>query len=190
MKRILSSITAVVLLSGTSVWAETPPDPAAAYRSAISDFAVGLQGELQEGMKAGGPLAAIAVCNSKAGTIAEEYSAKYGWHMARTSLKLRNPANAPSEHARAVLQEWQESFKEGDKAQELESLAIVDIDGEKKQVFMKGIGMATVCTTCHGGADVMPEVVEKITLLYPEDEARDYKEGDLRGAFVIVAPVE
>jgi hypothetical protein len=192
MKPIFLSVALSAVLSTGMAWAETPveADPAVAYRSAVADFASGLQGELQAAMKEGGPLAAISVCNTKAGYIAEEYAAKYGWQMSRTSLKLRNPDNAPSDYARAILENWQAAFQAGDNPAALESLETIEIDGEKKQVFMKGIGIAAVCTTCHGGADIMPEVAEKITALYPEDQARDYKEGDLRGAFVIVAPVE
>jgi hypothetical protein len=47
---------------------------------------------------------------------------------------------------------------------------------------MKAIPAGKACLKCHGdGIDA--EVVEKLDELYPEDKARDFKEGDIRGAF-------
>jgi hypothetical protein len=184
MKRTLLSL----LISATlCLPALAEEDPAAPYRAAIKEFGGGLKSTLQEGMKAGGPLAAVAICNTKAQPIAQEYAEKYGWDIRRTSLKIRNPDNAPTDYEKAVLEKWAGEFRKGDDASKLESLETVEIDGKSKQVFMKGIGTAKVCTTCHGGEGLDPELEGKLAALYPEDQARDYSEGDLRGAFVIVA---
>jgi len=51
--------------------------------------------------------------------------------------------------------------------------------------FMKAIPMAANCLQCHG-TEISPAVSAKLTELYPQDKAVGYKEGDLRGAFVVV----
>jgi len=62
-------------------------------RIVVSDFMLLLKAELKAAMKQGGPGNAIQVCKNKAPEIAAEISAKQGWRVARTSLKLRNPHN-------------------------------------------------------------------------------------------------
>ena len=49
---------------------------------------------------------------------------------------------------------------------------------------MKAIPTAPLCLQCHGEA-IAPPVAEKITKLYPEDKATGFREGDIRGAFVV-----
>ena len=56
---------------------------------------------------------------------------------------------------------------------------------DKEFRFMKAIPPGAVCLKCHG-TDLSPEVTAKMTELYPQDKATGYKEGDLRGAFVVV----
>ena len=51
--------------------------------------------------------------------------------------------------------------------------------------FMKAIPTGAVCLKCHG-TDLSPAVTAKLTELYPDDKATGFKEGDLRGAFVVV----
>ena len=46
-----------------------------------------------------------------------------------------------------------------------------------------------VCTTCHG-ASVAPDIAAQLDALYPEDRARGYAVGDIRGAFTVVQPLD
>ena len=66
-----------------------------ASRAAIKSFAGALQEQLMSAMAASGPTAAIEVCKIAAPEIAAEASDAQSWRIGRTSLKLRNPANAP-----------------------------------------------------------------------------------------------
>ena len=52
---------------------------------------------------------------------------------------------------------------------------------------MKAIGTQPVCTLCHG-ASIAPEGTAALDALYPEDRAREFEVGDIRGAFSIVQP--
>lgn len=140
---------------------------------------------LQQAMKAGGPIAALEACNVSAPAIAEKVSSESGWDVARTSLKLRNPENKPDAWELAVLEKFEERKQAGEKPPTLEYSETVMVDGKKTFRFMKAIPTGEVCMSCHGGDNVKPEVVAKLKALYPDDQARGFKTGDLRGAFTL-----
>ncbi|WP_456413511.1 Tll0287-like domain-containing protein [Thiolapillus sp.] len=154
-------------------------------RKIIKQFATELKGELQKAMKEGGPVNAISACNSKAPGIAANISASSGWSVARTSLKPRATANAPLPWERKVLEEFEAKKAAGADPKTLDYSDVVEEDGKKVFRYMKAIPTAKVCLNCHGGDEVKPEVVMRLKSLYPADQARGFKEGDIRGAFVL-----
>jgi hypothetical protein len=54
--------------------------------------------------------------------------------------------------------------------------------------FFKPILLQPLCLNCHGtpGKQIQNSTLAKIQLLYPGDQAFDYREGDLRGVWHIV----
>ena len=46
-----------------------------------------------------------------------------------------------------------------------------------------------LCLQCHGEA-IAPPVAEKISALYPDDKATGFREGDIRGAFVVIRKID
>jgi hypothetical protein len=107
----------------------------------------------------------------------------------RTSLKLRNPANAPDNWELAVLKQFEARKEQGESADKLEFFAVIDDDqGQKTFRYMKAIPTAALCLNCHG-ENVPAEVDAKLKELYPNDQARGFQEGDLRGAFTLAQPV-
>ena len=177
------SVLAVCLTLGSSFAAQD--ESVAEARKIIKQFATKLKTELQKGMKAGGPVNAIGVCNEKAPKIAQAVSRSSGWTVARTSLKVRNPDNAPSAWEMKVLQEFEARKQAGADPKTLDYSEVVEINGQKVFRYMKAIPTGPVCLNCHGGQEVSPEVAAKIKTLYPTDTARGFKVGDIRGAFVL-----
>lgn len=157
-------------------------------RETVREFAKSLKGALQGAMKAGGPLNAIGVCNVVAPEIAKEQSKKYGWQVRRTSLKPRNPANAPDEWEQRVLYSFEKRKAAGEIAAKIEYAEVVDTGGKRQFRYMKAIPTVDICTKCHG-VDIAPEVIDHLDKLYPEDKARGFKPGDIRGAFSIIQPM-
>ena len=51
---------------------------------------------------------------------------------------------------------------------------------------MKAIPTDGLCLQCHGTA-IPAEVADKLAELYPHDKAVGYREGDIRGAFVVTS---
>jgi len=162
-------------------------------KAVVKQFMGKLQGELQSAMKSGGPTKAIEVCNTVAPAIAQEQSEKHGWEVGRTSLKTRNPNNAPDAWEAAVLKQFEERAASGESPAEMAHFEVVEENGAKAFRFMKAIGMPPLdkapCLKCHG-ENIDPAISAKLDELYPEDQARGYKPGMIRGAFTITQPME
>ncbi|WP_456373728.1 Tll0287-like domain-containing protein [Thiolapillus sp.] len=154
-------------------------------RKVIKEFATQLKGELKKAMKDGGPVNAISVCNDKAPKITDQVSSRSGWSVARTSLKPRATANNPLPWERKVMEEFEARKAAGADPKTLDYSDVVEEDGKKVFRYMKAIPTAKVCLNCHGGDEVKPEVEMRLKSLYPSDRARGFKEGDIRGAFVL-----
>lgn len=162
---------------------------AAASREASLEFMQSLKTTLQQSMQEGGPVNAIAVCNLKAPAIAADISTQKGWNIARTSLKVRNPANTPDDWEHRVLNDFQTRKSRGEDPAALEYHEIVKQDGKKVFRYMKAIPTGNVCLACHG-EKLEGALGEKIMALYPEDQAIGFKPGDIRGAFTITQPLQ
>ncbi len=177
--------------------AVSPADPSSSTLAAevkrsmyaIKVFTGRLQGELVKAMQAGGPTNAIKVCNTRAGEIAAEVSAKQHFTMKRVSLKNRNPENAANEWQRAVLKEFELRQQKGEPIPELTYADIVETDTGKQFRFMKAIPAGRICMKCHG-TKIEPAVQAELDKLYPDDKAHGYSVGDIRGAFVVTRDVE
>lgn len=159
-------------------------------RAVIKAFAGELKTALKSAMQSGGPLEAIAVCNEKAPAIAARHGDAKDWEVGRTSLKYRNPGNAPDEWETSVLQTFDQRKAAGEDIKSMDYGEFVELDGKKVFRYMKAIPTGEVCLNCHGGDNVKPEVEAKLAELYPNDKARGYSVGDIRGAFSIAQPVE
>jgi hypothetical protein len=191
---VLLTTTAALALAG-SVLAQTlspetndTADADAQARELTKAFATRLQGELKAGLKEGGPTAAVRVCKEEAPAIAASLSEQSGWQVARTSLKTRNPENAPDEWERQVLEQFDDRQAAGQPVADMTYAAVVEQDGAETYRFMKAIPTAEVCLACHG-SDLSPDLVEALDKAYPEDQARGYELGDIRGAFTLSKPL-
>jgi len=153
-------------------------------RTIIKEFFGNLKGELVSAMKQGGPVHAISVCNTVAPTLAHQQSEKHGWEVARTSLKVRNPDNAPDAWEKAVLDKFDQRKAAGEDPTKIAYYEVVEENGERYFRMMKAIPTGEVCLKCHGSNIAVP-VRAKLDELYPGDTARGYSAGDIRGAFTL-----
>jgi hypothetical protein len=169
--------------------ASEPDDQTAAAQAAIAAFGGALKAELTSAMQAGGPLNAIEVCHSRAQAIAEAVSSDSGMQLARVSLRNRNPANAPNAWQTPVLQDFENRLAAGERADALTWQEVAETGGQREFRLMKAIPTAGLCLACHGEA-IAPPVAEKIAELYPEDKATGFREGDIRGAFVVTKALD
>nr|VFJ94928.1 MAG: Protein of unknown function (DUF3365) [Candidatus Kentron sp. LFY]VFJ95837.1 MAG: Protein of unknown function (DUF3365) [Candidatus Kentron sp. LFY] len=190
----MKKISLLVLLSVVAfnvVSAEISDDTQkriAENRQLVKELFAALKGELGKALEAGGPAAAIPVCKSRVPEIGKIFKEKYpGWTIGRTSLKTRNPVNAPDEWERPVLQGFEARKAAGEDPKAMEHSAFLEKDGVRVFRYMKAIPTQEVCILCHG-KQLIPDVVAKLEELYPEDQARGFEVGDIRGAFSFMQP--
>jgi len=200
MRTVLIPTLGAVLIAGIALEpyalaaapkSEQPKEPPEilARRALAQQFGEALKQALEQAIQNGGPANGISVCHDKAGTIATEFSQDKGVLIGRTSLKIRNPDNAPDNWELAVLKQFEARKEQGEATGSLEYATLFEDDqGKKTFRYMKAIPTAALCVKCHGET-IDPEVEAKLKALYPNDQARGFKEGDLRGAFTLSTPV-
>lgn len=180
--------TALMVALSTAAMADSTADANDEAKALVKQFATSLKAELSSAMKSGGPITAVEVCQEKAPAIAAELSEQSGWEVGRTSLKTRNPNNAPDAWETEVLEQFESRKGNGEDVETMAYSAVVEDDGTKHYRFMKAIPTASVCLTCHG-TNIDPDLAKVIDEAYPDDQARGYLGGDIRGAFTLSKPM-
>lgn len=142
---------------------------------------------LTSAMEEGGPISAITVCRDRAPAIAARLSAESGARVGRTALAVRNPANAADELDHAVLESFARSLADGGAEGPLEAAFWMSRGGATERRYLRAIVTEAVCVTCHG-AEIAPDLASAIAREYPQDAARGFVPGQLRGAFRVVWP--
>ena len=148
-------------------------------RQTIKAFSSDLKQVLVSTMKQSGPLAAISLCNTAAPAIASQHS-NSPWQISRSALKTRNSDNQPDAWLKNVLLNFEQRKLNG------EPVASIEYQEQRPDgwYFVKAIPTQKACLACHG-SQIDPTVSKKIATLYPNDQATDFKLGDIRGAFVV-----
>lgn len=180
-------ITTAVLFSILSMpaMAQPPEQPTeelvAQARSMVKAFGGSLKQALQAAIKEGGLTNGIGVCNTVAPEIAANNSDEE-WTISRTSLKVRNPENAPTDWQEIQLLAMDtQPVKNG---KPVEVWQVSEASGQPAFQYMSAIPTQELCLGCHGKS-IDPAVEARLAELYPEDKATGFSEGDLRGAFVV-----
>jgi hypothetical protein len=137
-----------------------------------------------------GAAGATEACAAVAQEIARKKEQE-GWRVRRVSERFRNPADAPDDFERRVLQRWAAEHRRKPLPPETEFRDTVREGGRSYLRYMKPIVIQSeLCLTCHGPAEKLDaEVKAKLDALYPQDQARDYRVGDLRGAISVKIPL-
>lgn len=155
-------------------------------RALTDQYRAALQEELTSALQAGGPARAIEVCQVEAPKIGSRVARKEGWTIQRTAFRVRNPANAPNEWQRRGLEVLRERLAAGGEPAGVEWHEVAD--GRLR--YMRAIPLGGMCAVCHGQPESIPqEAKAKLRELYPEDQAVGFSVGELRGAFVVTAPL-
>ena len=122
---------------------------------------------------------AVSYCNLHAVGKTDSLSNLHGAKISRVTDKARNKKNSATDEERSIL----DFFRSYPNAKD----TLVEVDGQKTYFKKIGIGMPT-CLKCHGNVetDIDKKALSVINEKYPDDEARNYKMGDLRGAWKVV----
>lgn len=157
---------------------------AAASREAAKKLGGQLKQRLQAAIQEQGPPAAIGVCQDIAPSMAQQVSQDTGWEVARTALRVRNPDNQPDAWERQAMKDFQDRNAGGESYKGMQHYEVVSEGGEARFRYLMAIPTQGVCLTCHGET-IDPAVEQAIEAAYPNDQARGFEVGDLRGAFTV-----
>lgn len=174
----------------TSTSKRTPPSKEAVDEvfftemgGTLSGAVIGnLQSELARALATKTHVEAIETCRTVAIPLTEEIaaSADVSAEIKRTSMKFRNPANAPDEYEKEAIEYFLKSSAEGAMAGHY--LQKVNRDGGEYYRYYRPLKTAGKCLKCHGDSEHLAEgVASKLKETYPEDSAVDYQMGDFRG---------
>ena len=140
-----------------------------------------LSAELGKALQEGGVSQAVEVCNIAAMPLVDSLSKVHNASIRRTSLKVRNPKNTPTSDELKVLNGYAKKAGTGGKLEP----KIVEVDGMVS--FYAPIMTKPLCLKCHGkvGETLTEEDYVVIKNLYPDDQAIDYGNENLRGIWSI-----
>ncbi len=138
-----------------------------------------LLSNVSSAMQNGGPVHAIAFCNTRAIPLTDSLSELEGVKISRISDKNRNPNNVASSDERELINQFKMNKVKD---------TVLSWDNNVNFVYYSTIktGMPT-CMKCHGSVDtdISSETLKALDSLYPEDNARNYALGDFRGLWKI-----
>lgn len=141
-----------------------------------------LSGQLKAAMQEGGVEQAIQYCNLNAAPIVDSLSKAHNAIIGRTTLRERNPQNAPTKEEKSVLEAYRSLAAAGGELKPV----IKQLEGQDV-AFYAPIRVNAFCLQCHGkvGETLQTEDYAVIQQHYPADKAIDYADGDLRGMWSI-----
>jgi hypothetical protein len=141
-----------------------------------SDLKILLMKNLSEKIANEGIIAAIPFCHQNVKPIAK-LAAKERlnkFEFGRTSHKIRNAQNAPQPWAESYLKDFQGSFQKDGKQSLVHKLE------NGKRIYLEPLYVQVQCLNCHGQT-VSADIKEKLSALYPQDQAMGFKLGQFRG---------
>ena len=146
----------------------------------INSYGLSLKSELMSAINAGGFDNAVSVCEERAPLIAASQVSE-GWSINRVSVKNRSTKNLADQHQLQILKNFSDTTLQLTYFDEW-----ITTDTGRSYYYYKPIYVGKLCLKCHGQIkEIAPEVKTVIKEKYPDDKAFGYREGDLRGMFVV-----
>ena len=157
----------------------------------IKHLATDLKSELSNAIQKDGIISAIQTCKLRAPEITQEVNADSTLQIKRTSLKWRNPNNAPDEWEKKILLVFEHKRTQGIELVDLTATEVESLNDKKVYRHMRAIPTQPICLNCHGGEKILsPEVKNVLKDTYPNDRATGFQVGDIRGAFSVIQSVD
>lgn len=155
-------------------------------RSDAKSFMESLKSVLIKEIQTNGIVKAVSVCSDTAQVLTNNYGISKGIYIKRVSFKNRNPLNVPDDFEAKVLKMFEDQFGKDQLKPESEYAELIEENGIYKVRYMKPIFVQPECLNCHGLEEqISAQVKEVINKIYPDDKAKGYQMGDLRGAVSI-----
>ena len=143
-----------------------------------------LGGSLQERIQSKGIISGVNFCSQNGLSLTQKVAQETNTTLKRVSVHNRNPQNLASDEETKILVRWNH-LKEAKKP--LPEYEVISQADGGYLYYQPIVIKNPLCLQCHG-KNVKPAVAKAINALYPEDNAKRYKIGDLRGMVVVGIP--
>lgn len=157
---------------------------------AASALMKNLKAHLLEALAAGNTAEAIEFCAAIALDLTQETANDLpeGLKIKRTTMRPRNPENAPDKHENDALAYFEAQIVKTDSPPE----NYIQYLKEKSEYrYYQPIIIHELCLKCHGEPDnIGEEVRHSLSENYPQDSAVGYKIGDFRGVVRVSIPAD
>ena len=181
--------------SGPGIDEATRAEVVALGDSAAMTLVRTLGGRLNGALANGGAAHAIGFCAGEAQALTDSISAALGpgWEVKRTTMRTRNPRNAPDSLEAEALAFFHETeppagSDAGDGADRQPTHLVQRTPSGDFRYYMP-LRMGRMCLQCHGGeGEVDAAVRDRLAERYPADQATGYREGELRGLVRVTVP--
>ncbi|HSF52152.1 MAG TPA: DUF3365 domain-containing protein [Algoriphagus sp.] len=170
-------VTEVEILEEAMIWGD----------SITTEAQTQLMSKLQNAIAENGTVGAIEFCNVQALPILQEISNKYEVQIRRVSNRYRNPADLPNEEEKPLLDAYEFTAEGNGKSDpNIQKFENGEVFLYTKPIVIPG----GLCLSCHGepGKDIEEKTLQKLNELYPQDQAKNHKLGDLRGMWSVRIP--
>lgn len=168
-----------------NVASQDQPDYVQVGKSIAMETQQLLAKHLMQAIQDSGMNHAMQFCSAQAYPLTDSMSQAFGVTIKRVTHKARNPQNKANPKEKLIIEGYMDQLKQGEMPGPLVE------EQENARVFFSPI-MITMptCLKCHGvpGEDIQPEDYIILNSLYPNDQAVNFKMGDLRGMWRIDFP--
>lgn len=139
-----------------------------------------LLAQVTQSLSTQGPIGTISFCHESVAGLMDSLSRAAGYSIQRISDRPRNPANRANDRELALIDHFKQQKTPAD-------TLLSEGDGP---TYYKPILLGLeACLQCHGTPQaqggIQAATLEKLSTLYPLDEARNYQLGEVRGAWKI-----
>lgn len=196
MDRLARGLLALLLMltaaaCGGSEDDEVSPEIEAAVFELGSSASQALMGtlvtRLTGAMQEGGAAYAVDFCSTSALQLTAGVAQEQGLDVKRTSMKYRNPANAPDEDETEALRHFESAVADSGELPD----SWVQKASREEYRFYRPLVVAPPCLGCHGSAgEIDPAVQAILDERYPDDLATGYAVGDFRGVIRVSVPAD
>jgi hypothetical protein len=177
--KITLSITAIALSSSCTDKAVEIDDLELLTKSKAyaKEYSNTLKKNLKNALEEGGIENAIEFCHLNAIPLSDSISKAKQLTFSRVSHKNRNPSNKVSSFELSLIEQYNQSKSKIPKLFQKGS----------QNLFYAPIYIdSPLCLNCHGKTELSQAVSNRLYQLYPNDLARGFSEGELRGLLKII----
>ncbi len=147
-----------------------------------------LSTNLASAIRQGGVSNALPFCSAAALPLTRGLAEQQGVTVRRFSHKPRNPQGKADDLELQILQVFEQAILSSRSPEPI----VTNLVSGKVTFFAPIVLSQPLCLQCHGqpGTDIAPGHLALIDHLYPQDKARGFSLGDLRGGWRVEFPLE